>query len=122
VIAGGALGVLALVPAAFASSFVALLACFAVATFSYAAMSTMANSLPADLYQSRTVASVAGMAGTAAGLGTIGATWLIGVVADRLSFTPILLIASLVPLAAALLVLALVRNTEQSGHGVLKVI
>jgi ACS family hexuronate transporter-like MFS transporter len=122
VIAGGALGVLALVPAAFASSFVALLACFAVATFSYAAMSTMANSLPADLYQSRTVASVAGMAGTAAGLGTIGATWLIGVVADRFSFTPILLVASLVPLAAALLVLALVRNTEQSGHGVLKVI
>jgi ACS family hexuronate transporter-like MFS transporter len=122
VIAGGAFGVLALVPAAFASSFVFLLACFAVATCSYAAMSTMANSLPADLYQSRTVASVAGLAGTAAGLGTIGATYLIGVIADRFSFTPILVVASFVPLTAALLVLVLVRNTAESGRGVLKVI
>jgi ACS family hexuronate transporter-like MFS transporter len=122
VIASGAVGVLALVPAAFASSFVFLLACFAVATCSYAAMSTMANSLPADLYQSRTVASVAGLAGTAAGLGTIGATYLIGVIADRFSFTPILVVASVVPLAAALLVLVLVRNTAESGRGVLKVI
>jgi ACS family hexuronate transporter-like MFS transporter len=122
VIAGGAFGVLALIPAAFASSFVFLLACFAVATCSYAAMSTMANSLPADLYQSRTVASVAGLAGTAAGLGTIGATYLIGVIADRFSFTPILVVASFVPLTAALLVLVLVRNTAESGRGVLKVI
>ena len=99
-----------------------LLACFAVATFSYAAMSTMANSLPADLFQSRTVATVAGMAGTAAGLGTILATFLIGFVADRFSFTPILVVASFVPFVAALLVLALVRNTPESGRGVLKVI
>jgi len=68
------------------------------------------------------VATVAGMAGTAAGTGTIGATYLIGVVADRFSFTPILVVASFVPFTAALLVLALVRNTEQSGRGVLKVI
>ena len=122
VISGGAIGVLALVPAAFASSFPVLLACFFVATCSYAAMSTMANSLPADLFQSRTVASVAGLAGTAAGLGTIAATYSIGVIADRFSFTPIFVVAPLVPFAAALLVLALVRNTEQSGRGVLKVI
>jgi ACS family hexuronate transporter-like MFS transporter len=122
VIAGGSLGVFALIPAAFATSYVFLLACFAVATFSYAAMSTMANSLPADLFQSRTVATVAGMAGTAAGTGTIGATYLIGVVADRFSFAPILVVASFVPFTAALLVLALVRNTTQSGRGVLKVI
>ena len=62
-------------------------------------MSTMALSLPADLYQSRAVASVSGMSGTAAGLGTIGATYLIGIVADRFSFTPILLVASVIPLA-----------------------
>lgn len=122
VIAGGSLGVFALIPAAFATSYTLLLACFAAATFSYASMSTMANSLPADLFQSRTVATVAGMAGTAAGTGTIGATYLIGYVADRFSFTPILVVASFVPFAAALLVLALVRNTEESGRGVLKVI
>lgn len=121
-VVGGAAGVLALVPAAFLSDFTSLVACFAVATFSYAAMSTMALSLPADLFQNRAVASVAGLAGTGAGLGTIGSTYLIGLVADRFSFTPILVVASLVPISAALLVLALVRNTAQSGRGVLKVI
>jgi ACS family hexuronate transporter-like MFS transporter len=122
VIAAGSLGVFALIPAAFAASYAFLLACFAVATFSYASMSTMANSLPADLFQSRTVATVAGMAGTAAGAGTILATFTTGVVADRFSFTPILVVASFVPFTAALLVLALVRNTDRSGRGVLKVI
>lgn len=118
----GALGVLALIPAAFLTRFSTLVFCFAVATFSYAAMSTMALSLPADLYQSRAVGSVAGMAGTGAGLGTIGSTYLIGVVADRFSFTPILCVASLVPLLAVAMVLGLVRNTAESGHGLVKAI
>ena len=122
VILGGGFGVLALIPAAFAASFPVLLACFAVATFSYAAMSTMALALPADLYHSRAVASVAGMAGTGAGLGTIGSTFLIGAIADRFSFTPILLVASVIPLLAAVVVLSLVRNTAASGRGLVKVI
>jgi ACS family hexuronate transporter-like MFS transporter len=122
VIVGGGIGVLALIPAAFMSSFLPLVACFAVATFSYAALSTNAIALPADLYASRSVATVAGMAGTGAGLGTIGSTYLIGVVADRFSFTPILVVSSVVPLLAALLVVVLVRNTKDSGQGLVKVI
>jgi MFS transporter, ACS family, aldohexuronate transporter len=122
VIVGGGIGVLALIPAAFMSSFLPLVACFAVATFSYAALSTNAIALPADLYASRSVATVAGMAGTGAGLGTIGSTYLIGVVADRFSFTPILVVSSVVPLLAALLVVVLVRNTKDSGRGLVKVI
>ncbi len=121
-VVGGGFGVLALIPAAFLSSFPALVACFAIATFSYAAMSTMALSFPADLFHSRAVATVSGLSGTAAGLGTIGSTFLIGIVADRFSFTPILVVASLVPLAAAALVLLLVRNTPLSGRGLVKVI
>ncbi len=121
-VVGGGFGVLALIPAAFLSSFPALVACFAIATFSYAAMSTMALSFPADLFHGRAVATVSGLSGTAAGLGTIGSTFLIGMVADRFSFTPILVVASLVPLAAAALVLLLVRNTAASGHGLLMVI
>ena len=122
VIVGGALGVLALIPAAFLSSFPALVACFAIATFSYAAMSTMALALPADLFQPRAVATVSGLSGTGAGLGTIGSTFLIGLVADRFSFTPILVVASLVPLLAAALVLVLVRNNADSGRGLVQVI
>ena len=122
VVAGGGLGVLALVPAAFLSSFPALVACFAVATFSYAAMSTMALSLPADLFHSRAVATVSGLGGTGAGLGTIASTYLIGVIADRFSFTPILVVASFVPLLAVIAVFVLVRNTEASGKGLLQVV
>ena len=43
------------------------------------------------------VASVSGLSGTGAGIGTIAATLLTGVVADRYSFEPMLIGASLVP-------------------------
>ena len=121
IVAGG-FGVLALVPAALSADFVTLVACFALATFSYAMMSTMALALPADLFESRAVASVAGMAGAAAGAGTLVSTYLIGLVADRFSFTPILITASVVPLLAAAFVVTLVRNGPQSGRGLLKAI
>jgi ACS family hexuronate transporter-like MFS transporter len=121
IVAGG-FGVLALIPAALSAHLPTLVACFALATFSYAVMSTMALALPADLFESRAVASVAGLAGAAAGAGTLVSTYFIGVVADRFSFTPILITASLVPLAASALVVALVRNGPQSGRGLLKTV
>lgn len=92
------------------SNFAVLIALFGVSTFAYAAWSTMALALPSDLYPSRTVASVSGLSGTGAGIGTIISTWLIGRVSDRYSFEPILIGASLVPLLATVLVLCLVRN------------
>jgi ACS family hexuronate transporter-like MFS transporter len=87
-------------------------ACFAVSTLCYAALSTMVLNLPADIYPTHSVASVSGMSGTGAGIGTVMATYLTGVVADRYSFAPILIVASLVPLLAAVAVLVLVRNTR----------
>lgn len=110
----GSAGVLALAPAAILSSFPALVACFAIATFSYAVASTMALSLPADLYRSRDVATVSGLCGSGAGLGTIGSTFLIGIVADRFSFGPILVAASVIPLVAALLAVVLIHPPR--GH------
>jgi ACS family hexuronate transporter-like MFS transporter len=106
----GSAGVLALAPAAVISSFPALIACFAIATFSYAAASTMALALPADLYRPRDVATVSGMCGTGAGIGTILSTFVIGEIADRFSFGPILVVASMIPLGAALLALLLIRK------------
>jgi ACS family hexuronate transporter-like MFS transporter len=105
----GSAGVLALGAATYFASFAAIIASFAITTFSYAVASTMALSLPADLYRPKDVASVSGMGGTGAGLGTILSTFLIGVIADRFSFGPILLVASVVPLGAAIIVLLLVR-------------
>jgi MFS transporter, ACS family, hexuronate transporter len=112
------LGMTLLIPTVFTTSYVTLVTCFAISTFAYAAFSTMVLNLPADLYPSGSVASVSGMSGTGAGIGTIAATLLIGQVADRWSFEPILVGASLIPLLATVAVLALVRNTKDTERGV----
>jgi ACS family hexuronate transporter-like MFS transporter len=82
----------------------------------------MALSLPADLYRPRDVATVSGLCGSGAGLGTIGSTFLIGVVADRFSFGPILVAASVVPLFAALLAVALIRTPGAKDRDVVNAI
>ncbi|PYR72867.1 MAG: MFS transporter [Acidobacteria bacterium] len=114
----GTLAMLLLIPTLYVSSLGWLTTCFAIATFGYAALSTMILNLPADIYPTRSVASVSGMGGTAAGVGTIAATYLTGVVADRYSFAPILMGASLVPLIAMVAVLVLVRNNAATRAGV----
>jgi ACS family hexuronate transporter-like MFS transporter len=111
------LGMLSMAAAAFLSRFLLLVAIFAVSTFSYAAWSTMAIVLPSDLYPTHTVATVSGMSGAGAGIGTIFSTYLIGKIADRYSFEPILIAASVIPFIATLLVLGLVKNNRYSGNG-----
>jgi ACS family hexuronate transporter-like MFS transporter len=101
-------GMACLIPAAFLNNFALLIALFAISTYSYAAWSTMALTLPSDLYPSSEVATVSGMSGTGAGLGTILSTYLIGWAADHYSFQPVLVAASTVPLAATLCVCLLV--------------
>lgn len=112
------IGMTLLIPTVFLTSLGWLVVCFAVSTFAYAALSTMVLNLPADLYPSHSVASVSGMSGTGAGIGTIAATYVTGVVADRYSFGPILVGASLVPLVATVAVLLLVRNTRATEKGI----
>jgi len=119
VIVLGTVGMLFLIPAIYTTSLQALAGCFAVATFSYAAVSTMILNLPADIYPARSVGTVAGLGGTAAGMGTIAATLLTGFVADHYSFEPLLIGASLIPLAAMAAVLLLVRNTDATRRGIL---
>lgn len=121
VIAVGVVGMSCLIATVFFQSLVWITLVFAVSTCSYAAVSTMVLNLPADIYWTGSVATVSGMSGAGAGLGTIAATLLTGVVADRYSFQPILIGASVVPYAAALAVLLLVRNTAAAGTLVRKI-
>jgi len=72
----------------------------------------MALVLPSDLYPSESVATVSGMSGTGAGLGTIVSTFLIGYVSDRRSFEPILITASIIPFIGMILVLLLIRSRD----------
>ncbi|MEO5819491.1 MAG: MFS transporter [Vicinamibacteraceae bacterium] len=120
VIAVGGVGMSSLVFSLGLTTLGPLAACFAVATCSYAALSTMVLNLPADLYHPRAVASVSGLSGTGAGVGTIAATLGIGLVTDYYSFEPVLVVASVVPLLAVVAVLLLVRNTAESGAGLLR--
>ena len=107
------LGMTLLIPTVFVSKFAVIIALFAISTFAYAAWSTMALSLPSDLYPSGSVASVSGMSGTGAGLGTVISTFLIGRISDKYSFEPILIGASLVPLLATASVFLLVRDRRK---------
>jgi ACS family hexuronate transporter-like MFS transporter len=110
----GGLGMTSLAAAVWTTSFFWLVALFAVGTFSYAALSTMILTLPTDLFEPRAVATVSGMSGAGAGIGTILTTFIIGAVADRYSFEPVLIAASLVPLLAVASVLWLI-SSDQTG-------
>jgi ACS family hexuronate transporter-like MFS transporter len=126
VIIFGGLGVTVLMTTVFTTNLYLLALLFALATFSYAAFSTMANVLPSDLFHSESVASVSGVSGTAAGLGTIVAFILIGHFSDARStmtthsFDPIVIVAGMVPLLGMILVLLLVRNTEATRRGLVR--
>jgi len=112
-----------LIPTIFTTKLWVIAFLFAVVTFTYAGFTTMANVLPSDLFNSESVASVSGLSGTGAGIGTIVAFKLIGHYSDARqatgthSFDPIVILAGLVPLVGMILVLVLVRNTEATDEG-----
>jgi MFS transporter, ACS family, hexuronate transporter len=116
VIIFGGLGVMLLIPTVLTTNLYAITLLFALSTFAYGCFTTMANVLPADLFPTESVASVSGLSGTGAGIGTIIAFELIGRLSDARaaaathSFDPILITAGLVPFIGMLLVLLLIRN------------
>jgi MFS transporter, ACS family, hexuronate transporter len=122
----GGLGVTLLIPTVWTTDLYQIALLFGLATFAYAAFSTIANVLPSDLYHSESVASVSGLSGTGAGIGTIIAFKLIGYLADARqgagasSFDPIVVVAGLVPLVGMVLVLLLVRNNRATDEGLVR--
>ncbi len=113
----GGIGMLAIIPTIFTANIARITALFALSTFCYGCFTTIANVLPSDLYPRRLVASVSGLSGTAASVGTILAFFLIGRLTDERAvtgthaFDPIIVMAGLVPFLGMLLVLRLVRGT-----------
>ena len=122
----GGVGVLLLIPTIFTVNLYLIALLFGLATFSYASFSTIANVLPTDLYRSDSVASVSGLSGTGAGIGTIIAFELIGHLSDARqasgihSFDPIVIVAGLIPFVGMILVLLLVRNTRATDQGLVR--
>ena len=122
----GGIGMTLLIPTIFTTDRVVITFLFAVVTFTYAGFTIMANVLPSDLFGGESVASVSGLSGTGAGIGTIIAFTLIGHFSDARqatgthSFDPIVIVAGLVPLIGMILVLLLVRNTEATNQGLVR--
>src|SRR5579862_6478590 len=122
----GGIGVMLLIPTIFTTNLYLISLLFAVATFSYAGFTIMANVLPSDLYHSESVASVSGLSGTGAELGTIVAFKLIGYFSDARqatgthAFDPIIILAGIVPLIGMILVLLLVRNNAATEQGLVR--
>jgi ACS family hexuronate transporter-like MFS transporter len=99
--------------AGFTSKFLLLVGLFGYASFAYSVCSTMFLSLPADAFNTRAVASVSGLGGTGAGLGTLLSTYLIGRISDRFSFQPILIAMSIIPCIATAIFVSLVRAPKK---------
>jgi MFS transporter, ACS family, hexuronate transporter len=122
----GGIGVTLLIPTILTVNLYVITTLFALATFSYASFSTIANVFPTDLFKSDSVASVSGLSGTAAGVGTIAAFELIGHFSDARqaasthAFDPIVVAAGLIPFLGMILVLLLVRNTRATDEGLVR--
>ena len=122
----GGVGVTLLIPTIFTANLAAITLLFGLATFCYAAFSTIANVLPSDLFTGGSVASVSGFSGTGAGIGTIIAFKLIGYFSDATqslpghSFDKVIVVAGIVPFVGMLLVLLLVRNTRATEQGLVR--
>jgi ACS family hexuronate transporter-like MFS transporter len=122
----GGCGVMLLIPTVFTVNLTLLTILFALATFSYACFTTIANVLPSDLFDSHSVASVSGLSGTGAALGTILVFELAGRLSDaRIAtgthlFDPLMILAGLIPFVGMVLVLLLVRNTRATERGLVR--
>ncbi len=116
-IVGGGIGVLLLIPTIFTANLYVITTLFALAAFAYGCFTTIANVLPADLFDNASIASVSGISNTGAGLCTIVAFLLVGLVSDARhaslvhSFDPILITAGLLPFIGMILTLTLLRNS-----------
>lgn len=126
VVVFGGIGITLLIPTILTVNLTTLTILFAVSTFCYGAYTTIANVLPSDLFFAGSVASVSGMSGTGAAIGTIIVFELAGHLSDqRLAtgthlFDPLMILAGLIPFAGMILVLLLVRNTRATDEGLLR--
>ena len=103
----GALFMLAGIPAALADSAMAALAFIALVTFGFQSWINNVQTMPSDFFPEQAVASVAGLGGVGAGVGSILYLLATGWVVDHFSYTPILIVAGLLPVLGTTLLFTL---------------
>jgi MFS transporter, ACS family, hexuronate transporter len=110
------LPILAGIPAAGVHNVYWALALICVALWGYASWSTMALTLPSDLFPQDVVATVTGLSGFAAGVVSTLFTLAVGFLVDRFSYSPAFLAAGLLPVAATACLLLLIRPNPPSSR------
>jgi ACS family hexuronate transporter-like MFS transporter len=104
VILGAALLMPAGILAAFVSSPMIALVLIGVVLFGFQVWINNVQTLPSDFFPDKTVASVAGLGGTGAGIGSMIFIFTTGWVVDHFSYVPVLVTAGLLaPLGTAVL-------------------
>jgi ACS family hexuronate transporter-like MFS transporter len=86
------------IPAALTNNAMVALAFISLVTFGFQSWINNVQTLPSDYFPEELVASVAGLGGVGAGIGAILYVLTTGWVVDHFSYTPVLLIAGLLPL------------------------
>src|SRR5215471_459616 len=107
VIVAGALFMTAGIPAAFTANAFVALGFISLVTFGFQAWINNVQTLPSDFFPQQAVAAVAGLGGVGAGIGSILYVLATGWVVDHFSYSPILIIASLLPVFGTLILFAL---------------
>jgi ACS family hexuronate transporter-like MFS transporter len=116
----GTVAMLAGFATAFAPTAPVALACISVTLFGFQFWVGNVQTLPSDYFPVGAVGSIAGFAGTAAGLGAVLFTFSTGWIVDHFSYTPVLLTAALLAPLATLSLFGLagrVRRLEMETHG-----
>jgi len=96
------------IPAALAESTMAALAFICLVTFGFQSWINNVQTLPSDFFPENAIASVAGLGGVGAGIGAILFTLTTGYVVDYFhSYTPILIVAGLLPVMGTVVLFVL---------------
>jgi ACS family hexuronate transporter-like MFS transporter len=98
--------------AAMAQTAAAALACIAVVLFGFQTWINNVQTMPSDYFPENAVGSVAGLGGMGAGVGAILFTQATGFVVDHFSYTPMLVVAGILPLAGTAILFALGGRIE----------
>jgi ACS family hexuronate transporter-like MFS transporter len=107
VIAAGAVFMTAGIPAALTPNPLVALMFISLVTFGFQSWINNVQTLPSDLFPQQAVAAVAGLGGVGAGIGAILYVLATGWVVDHFSYTPILIVAALLPLLGTSVLFAL---------------
>ena len=111
VMTASAVVMLAGIGISFLSSPAMMLGTISLITFAYSCWAANVLTLPADLFHGNEIASVIGLTGTAAGCGSMLVMLLVGILVDHVSYRPVLIGISCMPIFA--LLCALLTRSEE---------